>query len=247
MVTKRRSWIAASLRLGLLAAVAAAVLAVGSTLRAQVVDGSVVEAVGGISINPKGVLDNVNLDEQGDMIRDRAKGALDKIPAVFGEAAELRKVSLRQLEAAVEEFKKTGKPLPQDVKFLGGLQRIRYVLVYPEQKDIVLVGPGEGWKVEPRRGNIVGVTTGRPVCCWTTCWSPCGPRRRPPKAASPARSIPTWNGPPGPKDTAHLPRGADPHAVAATPSRPSACRRSPSTACRRPAISPASWWPPITT
>ena len=67
MVTKRCSWIAASLRFGLLAAVAAAVLAVGSKLRAQVVDGSVVEAVGGISINPKGVLDNVNLDEQGNL------------------------------------------------------------------------------------------------------------------------------------------------------------------------------------
>ena len=53
------------LRLGLLAAFAAAVLAVGSTVNAQVVDGSVVQAVGGISINPKGVLDNVNLDAQG--------------------------------------------------------------------------------------------------------------------------------------------------------------------------------------
>ena len=83
---------------------------------------------------------------------------------MLGEAAELRKVSLRRiLEAAVEEFAKTGKRLPQDLKFLGGLQRIRYASVYPDQKDIVLVGPGEGWKVEPRRGNIVGVTTGRPV------------------------------------------------------------------------------------
>ena len=36
------------------------------------------------------------------------------------------------------------------------------MLVYPEQKDIVLVGPGEGWKVDAR-GNVVGVTTGRPV------------------------------------------------------------------------------------
>ena len=72
---------------------------------------------------------------------------------------ELRKVSLRRLEAAVEEHCKSGTPLPQDIKFLGGLQRIHYVLVYPEQKDIVLVGPGEGWKVDAR-GNIVGVTTG---------------------------------------------------------------------------------------
>ncbi len=57
---------------------------------------------------------------------------------------------------------KTGKALPEEIKFLGGLQAIRYVLVYPEQKDIVLVGPGEGWKADSH-GNIVGVTTGRPV------------------------------------------------------------------------------------
>ena len=38
--------------------------------------------------------------------------------------------------------------LPDAIKYLAGLQHIRYVFVYPEQKDIVLVGPGEGWKVD---------------------------------------------------------------------------------------------------
>ena len=45
---------------------------------------------------------------------------------------------------------------------LAGLQEVRYVFVYPEQKDIVLVGYGEGWRIDTR-GNIVGVTTGKPV------------------------------------------------------------------------------------
>src|SRR5262249_20274112 len=36
------------------------------------------------------------------------------------------------------------------------------VLVYPEERDIVLAGPGEGWKVD-EEGNVVGVKTGRPV------------------------------------------------------------------------------------
>ena len=80
----------------------------------------------------------------------------------MGEAVALRKVSLRGLEAAMQESNKAGKALPDEVRFLGGLQGIRYVLVYPEQHDIVLVGPGEGWKVDAR-GNVIGVTTGRPV------------------------------------------------------------------------------------
>ena len=46
--------------------------------------------------------------------------------------------------------------------YLAGLQRVRYVFVYPEQQDIVLVGPAEGWKMDGL-GNVVGRTTNRPV------------------------------------------------------------------------------------
>ena len=43
-----------------------------------------------------------------------------------------------------------------------GLQRVKYVLVYPEQQDIVLAGPAEGWRVDSL-GSVVGATSGRPV------------------------------------------------------------------------------------
>jgi hypothetical protein len=66
------------------------------------------------------------------------------------------------LEEAIEDWLKSGKALPDDVFFLAGLQDIRYVFVYPEQKDIVLVGFGEGWRID-NRGNVVGITTGKPV------------------------------------------------------------------------------------
>lgn len=36
------------------------------------------------------------------------------------------------------------------------------MLLYPESNDIVIAGPGEGWKLDGK-GNMVGVTTGRPV------------------------------------------------------------------------------------
>ena len=36
------------------------------------------------------------------------------------------------------------------------------MLVYPAKQDIVLAGPGEGWKVDGD-GEMIGVTTGRPV------------------------------------------------------------------------------------
>lgn len=45
---------------------------------------------------------------------------------------------------------------------MAGLQRIEYVFLSPDNKDIILAGPGEGWKVD-EAGNVVGNTTGCPV------------------------------------------------------------------------------------
>jgi hypothetical protein len=56
----------------------------------------------------------------------------------------------------------SGKPLSIEMRHLAGLQNIRYVLVYPEENDIVLAGFAEGFQVDPL-GAIVGSTTGRPV------------------------------------------------------------------------------------
>ncbi|MGO8689038.1 MAG: DUF1598 domain-containing protein [Thermoguttaceae bacterium] len=153
MVIRCRSHsIPSSLQLGLVSFLAAAALAVASRAGAQ----AVVQAVGGVAINADGVLANAREDS-----RLRVQ-VLEKVPAALGRLADLRKVSLGALEAAIARCHKTGKALPEEIKFLGGLQAIRYVLVYPEQKDLVLVGPGEGWKADSH-GNIVGVTSGRPV------------------------------------------------------------------------------------
>ena len=48
------------------------------------------------------------------------------------------------------------------MRYLAGLQRVRYVFYYPDSKDIVLAGPAEGWVPDPA-GRIVGLTSGRPV------------------------------------------------------------------------------------
>lgn len=118
-------------------------------------------SVGGIFTDAEGHLRNAQVDHLGELARVRA-AALAPVPAELAAAAATRRVSLRGLEAAIRETMEAGRELPDDVRLLAGLQQIQYVLVYPEHNDIVLVGPGEGWKVDAR-GNIVGVTTGRPV------------------------------------------------------------------------------------
>ena len=117
--------------------------------------------VGGIYTDAEGHLRDAQVDHVGALARLRA-GALAPVPAELGAPAATRRVSLRGLEAAVREALEAGRELPDEVRYLAGLQQIQYVLVYPEHEDIVLVGPGEGWKVDAR-GNVVGVTTERPV------------------------------------------------------------------------------------
>ncbi len=59
----------------------------------------------------------------------------------------MRKISLKALEAASSTIlTENSGMLPDEIKYLGGLQRVQYMFVYPDQQDIVLAGPAEGWK-----------------------------------------------------------------------------------------------------
>lgn len=119
-------------------------------------------AVGGVAISPEGTL-SLPAQEDKRLFRDELAKMVRKANGDLSATTELRMISLRGLEAAIAEAQADGKgDLPDEVKYLAGIQRIQYVLLYPERNDIVLAGPGEGWKVDDG-GNIVGVTTGLPV------------------------------------------------------------------------------------
>ena len=119
-------------------------------------------AVGGISISADGVVGPPSIDAR-NMVLNEMRKEVKSPEGELGSATPLRMVSLRGLEAALDEVLKAGTgAVPDEVRFLAGIQRIQYVFVYPEDNDIVLAGPGEGWKVD-EKANVVGVTTGRPV------------------------------------------------------------------------------------
>ena len=118
-------------------------------------------SVGGVAINAEGVVEAPTVQDQRDL--ENLRQALPmNVPAPLEEFTELRAVSLKQLEAALAQCAKELQPVPEELKYLAGLQRVRYIFVYPERQDIVLAGPAEGWKMDAL-GNIVGLTTNRPV------------------------------------------------------------------------------------
>ncbi len=118
-------------------------------------------AVGGIAVNAEGVLTNATVDNTGRLAR-LMKESLAPVPAALSKATKMRKISLRKLEQAIAAYVREKKPLADEMRYLAGLQEIRYVFVDPQHRDIILAGPGEGWTVD-KKGTVVGVGSGRPV------------------------------------------------------------------------------------
>ncbi len=129
------------------------------TVHAQVLASS--RAVGGVKFTAEGMISNATVAERGQLQREVLEAIAD-VPADMAGKCEMRKVSLKRLDAVLRECAATGTAVPDAIQCLAGLQQIRYVLAYPEQNDIVLVGPAEGWKVAAD-GTVVGKTTGKPV------------------------------------------------------------------------------------
>ena len=119
-------------------------------------------AVGGVAIDAQGVISAPQVTALRTLQAARQK-ALRQVPGALGQATEFRKVSLRRLEQALQDAAiRDMAALPDEVKYLAGLQRVEYVFVFPEEHDIVVAGPAEGWQIDAL-GNVVGQTTGRPV------------------------------------------------------------------------------------
>lgn len=111
---------------------------------------------GGVLVDAKGLVQSQQLDAQAAaLLRKRAADA-----ARGAGEAELAYISLpRLLEQARNA--EPGK-LPGNVRYLGGITQLRYVLVYPDQKDLVLVGTAE--PIDASNPFMpVGVRSGRPV------------------------------------------------------------------------------------
>jgi hypothetical protein len=146
-------------KFGLLAVATASVLLVASAAQAQCGFGRF-PSVGGVSVDVNGALGESDPEAVQELVAAELKAA-GPIGSKLNEKVALRKISLRAIEAAVAKSgQNNAAELPAEIKFLAGIQRIQYIFVYPD--DIVIAGPGEGWKLD-KRGNYVGVTTGLPV------------------------------------------------------------------------------------
>jgi hypothetical protein len=109
----------------------------------------------GVRIDGEGVMRTRTIDEgQLTEIRKRGRGN--------DADAGLCYISLPRLFEEAKALVEKGEPLPDRSKYLGGMVKLQYVFIYPEENDLVIAGPCEPFDV----GNgfrPLGTVTGRPV------------------------------------------------------------------------------------
>lgn len=117
--------------------------------------------VGGVSVDADGAVRNASVQDRDGWLQS-LRDTVRKPNESLENKTELRMVSLSRLQSELARALAADEPLSDDVLYLAGLQRVEYVFVYPQEQDIVLAGPAEGWTV---RGDatVVGQTSGRPV------------------------------------------------------------------------------------
>ncbi len=117
----------------------------------------------GVSVDPNGLMHQITKEEQTGSLESLAERARTAdLNADVARVSGLRLVSLKRLEEAVAQRLETDDSIPKTMGQLAGLTQIKYVFFYPEEHDIVIAGPAEGWKFDAA-GRPVGVESGRPM------------------------------------------------------------------------------------
>lgn len=125
--------------------------------------GAIEEFPGGVYVDAGGLLARLTSVSGGsDLARVRAHAAVSSGNIDVRRKSPLRKVSLTRLEKQLQLRWALGQTPDESMLRFAGLQRLKYVLVYPETGDIVLAGPAGDWRFDGE-GRAVSVDTGVPV------------------------------------------------------------------------------------
>ncbi|GHT34160.1 hypothetical protein FACS189427_00990 [Planctomycetales bacterium] len=118
--------------------------------------------VGGVEVDAFGILKTApksSLENAGKTLKQLVN---KQIPADLAENSPIRKISLKKLNESISRTLESRGEFSDAARYLGGLTSIRYIVVVPEENDVVLVGTSEPWKVDDF-GNVVGKNSGKPV------------------------------------------------------------------------------------
>lgn len=119
---------------------------------------------GGIKIDAEGVVSLAIANESSGTLdrKRRSAAALKNLSKETLQSTPLRMVSLVEVEKQLDAKLAAGEPIPDELFFLAGLQRIDNIFVFPESKDVVIAGPADGFAPDAV-GRMIGIESGRPT------------------------------------------------------------------------------------
>ena len=118
------------------------------------------DGTGGVEIDADHVLTTRTVTADSRMLTlKRLQHANASLNKELKQVSKLRKVSLVRLEKEVARLKSEGTKVTDDVRYLAGLTRITHIFFYPEENDIVIAGPAEGF-FRNGENRIVGMESG---------------------------------------------------------------------------------------
>lgn len=125
--------------------------------------GTITEYQNGVAVSPNGLLGSLKKEEHTGRLK--ALGVIARkadLNASVAQQSELRFVSLTQLEREASKRLTEGRPIVETMKNLAGITQLKYLVVDPKSRDVLIGGPSEAWKYDSN-GNPVGVKSGRPT------------------------------------------------------------------------------------
>ena len=125
--------------------------------------GTQTEYPNGVSVSPNGLLFQLKKEEHTGRLKALGIAARQAdLNAEVAQQADLRFVSLMQLEREASKRLAEGRPIVETMKNLAGITQLKYIVVDQKSRDVLIGGPSEAWKYD-KNGNAVGVKSGRPT------------------------------------------------------------------------------------
>jgi len=125
--------------------------------------GSIAPFETGVRVDAQGLLQRLlKSEETGSLAALRASSAVKGRRENVRQSSPLRKVSLPRLEKHLQLRLAAGRQPTDAMQVLAGLQRIKYVFVYPDSGDVVLAGPAGDWCADAEN-RLVSTESGQPV------------------------------------------------------------------------------------
>lgn len=117
----------------------------------------------GVVVNPNGLLRMLTREEDKSELSKLGRQAREAdLNADLAQNSSLRMVSLTRLEREIAQRLAEGQSVVETMQHLAGLTEVKYIFIYPEEQEIVIAGPAEGWHYD-ERGQAIGAESGRPT------------------------------------------------------------------------------------